>query len=358
MLHHIGAAVYKRAVDDTITYDLPSWTPLVVLANIILLLPIWLFTQYSLQNLYPTFAIIEDENPPAYEPLTIGTDNEQGATGPKLTDGQPRTITSSLRSIYRLLRANGGKRANFRGLSIYIVQGILTNILVGIFSGTLGIFFTPVATLLATLALVQFSTAWVHIAITPRSNVHFWRRLPAFKRTFNAIWKPVTLFWLASEVARWLPALLAHAISLDLPTFQDGGESPNLPEKEHLAVFFSKTAAVWITTVICSVFIVIPAHVILTRVQASLISPDEDAVIPFDASFEGRIEPAIVGGRGYATMTDAWATYSKAAWFRLVFLYVKVTLVTIALNFIAALVFVVPSVILVLKNAEIHEGSN
>lgn len=315
-------------------------------------------TQYTLQNLYPTFAIIEDENPPAYEPLSANTDGELGGNGPKLTDGRPRTVTSSLRSIFRLLRANGGLRANFRGLSIYVAQAILTNMLMGIFSSTLGTFFIPVATLLATLVLVQFSTAWVHIAITPASKQHFWRRLPGFKRTFEAVWKPVTLVWFTSEVARWLPALLAYAIGLDLPTFEDGNQAPQVPEK-HLGAFFSKSAVVFIVTVICSVFIVIPAHVILTRIQASLLSPDEDPVIPFDASFEGRIEPAIVGGRGYATMADAWVTFSKGAWSRLVLLYVKVTLVSIAINIVAALAVVVPSVILVLKHSKtINDGSH
>lgn len=316
-------------------------------------------TQYSLQNLYPTFAIIEDENPPAYEPLSINADNEQGHDGStrKPTDGRPRTVTSSLRSIFRLLRSNGGIRANFRGLSVYIVQGILTNILMGIFSSALGTYFIPIATLIATLALVQFNTAWVHIAITPGSQLHFWRRLPSFKRTFDAVWKPVTLVWFASEIARLIPALLTYAIGLELPTFEEGSQTPDLPE-EHAGVFFSKAAVVFIVTVICSVFIVIPAHVILTRIQASLLSPDEDALIPFDASFEGRIEPAIVGGRGYATMADAWTTYSKSAWYRLVFLYFKVTLVTIAVNIVAALAVVVPSVILVMKNAKITNGAH
>ena len=44
MLHQLGSAVYKRAVsDNTTNLELPSWTPLVILLNLIIFVPIWIF---------------------------------------------------------------------------------------------------------------------------------------------------------------------------------------------------------------------------------------------------------------------------------------------------------------------------
>lgn len=361
MYHQLGAAVYKRAMGEQPTnVELPTWFPLVVILDFILLAPVWVFTFYTLRTLYPTFAIIEDENPPAYEPLGATGDNETGdqdASGNpiKITSGRSQTVTSSIRSIFRLLRANGGIFANFRGLTVFIVQMALTNILMGIFSSTLGSGATPIATLLATLALVQFNTAWVHIAITPRSGLHFWNRLPPFKRTFEAVWKPVTLVWVASEVARWAPLLFAYLFGIELPEFGGDKELPELPEGQR-AAFFTKSLVVFMLSIVCSVFIVIPAHVILVRVQASLLPTDDETVIPFDGSFEGRIEPAIVGGRGYATISDAWATFSKGAWRRLIFLYVKVTAVSLLVNIVAAVAIILPSTILIIKNSKVVGG--
>lgn len=46
-------------------------------------------------------------------------------------------------------------------------------------------------------------------------------------------------------------------------------------------------------------------------------------MMPFDRSFQGRVQPAVVDGKGYATITDAWTTYSRAAWRRLLVLSAK-----------------------------------
>lgn len=300
--------------------------------------------------------MIEDENPPAYEPLALTADdeaiiarsnniNDDNITKP--TRGQPRTITSSFRAINRLLMANGGIRANFRGFFCLLAQVFLTSVLVGIFAGAFGGIFFPVATLLASLTLVQFSTAWVHIVISEPSPLHFWQRLPPFRRTFDATWQAVAIFWFARETTRFIPLAFALLLGVQMPT-SGFGEPVNMDAFD--ARFFVKSIFVALVALICSVFVTVPAYVVLVRVQASLLPVEQSTIIPFDRSFDGKVEPEVVGGKGYATVKDAWSTFSKSSWRRLLILYVKMFCLSLfAMSlFIACLV---PQIIFIAKHS-------
>lgn len=354
MLQHVGTAVLKRAIqgndgnggDDGPRYDVPAWSYIIMLVNLILFIPLIFYVNYTVSEVYPVLAMVEDENPPAYEPVALEDGEEQTGRNPtKPTPGEGKAVSSSIRAMSRLLRANGGFKALFfRGFVCLFAQRIMTLMLVGIFMGALGHMFSPIATLLASLTLVQFSTAWTHIVITKHSDSAFWRRLPPFKRTFNATWKAVVLYWAASEVADWIPYALAALVGLDMPDIElNQPTRVPAPETSELV----KALVVLIVGVLVPIFIVIPTRVILHRVQASLLPPDADTIIPFDRTFEGRVEAVVVSGIGYATITDAWATFSNAAWRRLVVLYVKVALIAVGAIFLMTAI-VIPEVLLVM----------
>ncbi|KHN98108.1 uncharacterized protein MAM_03869 [Metarhizium album ARSEF 1941] len=342
--------------DDIKGYELPSWALLVFLVDFLALIPILLLFQYTFKLVYPVFAMVEDENPPAYEPVPLdqsASSREEGVARNrfKSTHGQPRTVTSSFRAVNRLLMANGGVLANFRGFFCFLAQLFLTSILVGIFTGTLGRYFVPVATLLASLALVQYSTAWVHIIISEPSHLHFWSRLPPFRRTFEATWKAVTIFWFASEVARFLPISVALILRLKMPkaAYNEPVDMDALG-----AGFVVKSVIVTVVTIVTSVFVVIPAYVVLVRVQASLLPVEQSTIIPFDRSFDGKVEPEIVGGKGYATVSDAWTTFSKTAWRRLLILYVKMFCLSLAAMSLIVAVLVPQGVFIAKHSREMH----
>lgn len=349
----------KRTIegaDDIRGYELPSWTLLVILFDILALIPLFIIFEYTFKLIYPVFAMVEDENPPAYEPVPLSdatSGGEEGIprNGFKPTNGQPRTVTSSFRAINRLLMANGGIKANFRGFFCYLAQVFLTTILIGIFSGAFGGFFIPFATLLASLTLVQYSTAWVHIIISEPSPLHFWSRLPPFRRTFDATWKAITIFWFASEVTRFIPIIMALILGIKMP---NGGFNEPVDMDALGSGFIAKFIVVVIVTIATSVFVIIPAYVVLVRVQASLLPVEQSTIIPFDRSFEGKVEPEVVGGKGYATVTDAWTTFSKSSWRRLLILYVKMFCLSMAaLAFFVAVL--VPQVVFVAKHTkEVH----
>jgi hypothetical protein len=367
--HDVATAVYRRAfVDNPNTpgngdspdvYEIPAWSWLLVIANIILFFPALVFVDYTIRQIFPVLAIVENENPPAYEPVSL---EEDAATRNADNNGVPKpagaavphgefahTVTGSLRACHRLLRSTGGFRAIFRGFACFCAQVFLTIILMGIFSASLGSNFTPIATLLASLSLVQFSTAWVHIVISQPTQQHFWSRLPPFKRTFDATWKAVTLYWAAMEFSRFLPLIVGQLLGFRFLT----SDSNTMPDGAIAKMFVVMGLAV-----ISSIFVVIPAHIVLIRVQASLLPEDTETIVPFDRSFNGTVEPAIVGGRGYATITDAWKTFTRGAWRRLVKLYVKIYLVSIAFATFFFFVIFAQASLIVANTKKVNNGGN
>lgn len=367
----LATAVYKRAIvsnpspenPEGPVYELPSWIWLLWLLNLIVFLPLALIIEYTVRQIYPVLAIVENENPPAYEPVSLNDDSASLAEdtqngvpkphGTSVPSGSfpSHTVTSSLRGCHRILRASGGFRANFRGFFCLFAQSTMTYMLMGIFSASLGNGFSSVGTLLASLSLVQFSTAWVHIVISQPSPLHFWRRLPPFKRTFEATWKAVTLYWAAAEFTRWVPLLIGALLGLQFQNDITDDKPVEQPDG-----FIWKIITLGSVAIICSILLLIPAHIILVRVQASLLPEDTETIVPFDRSFEGTVEPAVVGGKGYVSMRNAWKTFSHSAWRRIVKLYVKIYAISLAFAAFIGLVIGGQVMLIISNTKEVHPG--
>lgn len=358
----IASELAKRAAEFTIekvkevptesTRAFYSWSWIVFLVDFIVFLPLIVLVNYTFEKILPVFAIVEDEHPPAYEPVALGDETLAGSgsmpdapvpgapvnkatsaaipTRPLSLGDNIKPVTSSFMSSWRLLRSHGGFRSIFRGFACFAFQSMIQAWI----TGMVGIFLGPlffVAPLVSSLLLVQYSTAWVHIVMTPPSSVHFWSRLPPFKKTLAATWRPVTLFWALSTVgsaACWLMVsalgLGAKEVKFEMPRDVDGW----------------KLFAIYSVFLLIRIFLIIPAYVTLVRVQASLLPDEQDTVIPFDRTFQGKVEPAIVGGTGYISLRDAWSTFSKAAWQRLLILYVKTTAIGMVFGFFVAAVMI------------------
>ncbi|KAK3688401.1 putative ubiquitin conjugating enzyme [Podospora appendiculata] len=318
--------------------ELPKWALAVMLLDVIIFFPIFIFTSYSLGSLYPVLSIVEDPNPPAYEPLAT----EENSSVPTKLTNPAKPVTSSLRAISRHLRSIAGWKSNFRGFAAAIALSTLTSFVTIFFGGVT----RTLASLLASLALVQLSTAWVHIVISTPNPRSFYRRLPALRTTFAATYLPVTIFWAATTASVILPTLVAAA--LGIKTRHQGADYTEVDRS-----LFWKTPIVILVGLAVQALAVIPARVVLVRVQASLLPVEEDAIVPFDRSFQGKLEPAVVGGKGYISMSDAWKTFSRASWIRLYKLHVKVFAVSMATTLLFA-AFVIPQFFLI----PYHKGKN
>ena len=285
---------------------------------------------YSVKSVYTTLAIVENPTPAAYEavandetdaapaavPNADGIDEEASAAGPA------KPITASLRRTYKYLRAANGWRGNYRGFFLAVLILILTSVGTAVVAAFP---FVPVvvASLVVSLALVQLQAAWVHTVIRAKpSSTPIFRNLPPFRRTFEATAVPTFLLWAANSTIALVSMPLTRALQLMRPNV--------LPEFTGALVW--KTAVVLLVAVGLVFVFVLPATVVLVRVQASLLPPDEDAVVPFDRSFNGTVEPAVVGGRTYVTVKDAFRSFSRASWKRVAILYIKLHLLTVLVN--------------------------
>jgi hypothetical protein len=334
--------------DGNMVYQLPPWGWVIVAADFIVFLPVLVFLGYTLGHVYPTLAIVEDPSPPAYEPVSleepdIGAEDSTGASAPRST--APTPITSSLRRINGLIYSLAGWKSNFRGAGVAFTLATATALLSGVLTAVP--FVGPIiGTFLTSLILVQLSTAWVHIVISPPNKLPFWHRLLPFRKVFEATCFPVLLAWAARSVAQFVPLVVAHAMGVPVMERPGGNQPvpPNIPRD-----LAWKVALVVIpVSLALNLLFVIPSTVVLVRVQASLLPPEEDAVIPFDRSYGGTVEPAVVGGKGYVTIKNALKTFKRSSWIRLYVLYIKIFVVSLVLH---ALLFavIIPQIFLFKK---------
>ncbi|KAM0431952.1 hypothetical protein ACHAPT_005207 [Fusarium lateritium] len=334
MISHVGKVLWERGHVPDVTVTSPtghssspqmSWEFLIIILNYIVFIPVILLIDYTLGKVFPLLAMIEDEKPPAYEPLPVeplhpgANPKPSGApaanvAGPGV-DGRP--VTSSLRATFRLVRSHGGFRAFFRGLPCLIAQTILSVLIMLPFMFILPYGMgTFVGGLVSSVLLVQFRVTWVHQVITPPSPLRYWSRLPPYKTTLKATWKPTLIFWAASHATFAICGLAIDNLGIS---------KTDNPIDLAVRILFAS-----LILVVGQMALLIPAWVVLFRIQASLLPPDQDTIVPFDRSFNGRVEPAVVGGQGYATLADAWSSFSKAAWRRIIMLNVKIVGVSIA----------------------------
>lgn len=334
----MGASLAKRSAEENPPQngkpDLPISSILIVLAVFVAYIPLALFISYTLGRVCTTLAIIEDPSPPAYEPVSLQEDVESNPNklDPPNVSGQPQMLTTSLRSMWRLLYSIGGYKSFYRGFACFFAI-IVSNI----FMETLfrAVPFVPsiLGSLIADLALVQLHTAWVHIVISQPSDLPFYRRLPPFKKTFEATSLPIFVLWIASVCTIFLPMLVAQGFSLKTWNPATPNHIPTYETKDIGAL-----ALVLLMAFAFFVFALIPAYAVLIRVQASLLPPGEDPIVPFDRSFGGSVDPAIVGGPGYVSWKDAWKTMSRASWIRVYKVCGKVFAVDFIMHFVLAFV--------------------
>ncbi|KAI1125648.1 ubiquitin carrier protein [Nemania abortiva] len=343
MYRDIATTLYKRGEASMDGYQMPGWAWAVVGLSFLVFVPAFFVIGYTFQYIYPALAIIEDPSPPAYDQISLADDGMP--KDPRAPTDAPKTpaITSSLRSTHRAIYAIAGWRSMLRGYGSYFFFNTAMGLVVGILAavGVPSLIAAP----LAAVAVAQPYAAWTHIIISAPSSKYFWQRLPPFKRAVRATALPILLYVLAAELSTILPAGLAALLNMNSWNPKQPNTMPQYNKDDAW-----KGIVVILATLAAQVFLVIPTQVILTRVQASFLPEEDDTIVPFDRSFGGKVVPAIVGGKGYVGVADAWKSFSRASWIRLVKLYVKIFAITVALCF-AWIVVLIPEFILIASHS-------
>lgn len=276
---------------------------------------------YTLYRVIPTLAMIESESPPDYiniEPL-LADDADDPNKDPEDTsaDGASPFITSSFRKTFRVLQFKGTYRAGlFRGFTIYYAHGVATHVIPGIFKALPVLRLLPfeVTVVITSVICAQLSLGWTLIVISKPSRCPWYRRIPSFEM-WKKIAGPTAFYAVAEQASIMLPVYLALG-SIESSPNSSGGY--NLPERIEKSLIF-KGVGISALGLVLAIAVIIPARVILTRMQASLISQSEETIVPFDRSFGGK-----VSDNGMIGILDAWKTFDWAARRRLMKVYLKV----------------------------------
>lgn len=332
-----SATVFAASGGEKKTYQLPGWGIFTLTITGLFYFGIMFMIEYTFGRLIPTLLMIESpQEGIAFEPIpTEDEDPTNKNLAPELQALKIRPITDSFCTSIKHLQAIGGFRARFRGVSVFFVNAIAIQWITGILSvlPIINLLGRGFSSILGAVVCAQLSLAWTHIVISTPSSKPWYRRMPTLK-----MWKqvagPTAILALAEQVAVMVPVYIAIASGVTRTPEELQGMTPH--QKSMMLLGGSGFA---IMGLILGFVLVIPANVVLTRVQASLLADSEETIVPFDRSFSGKVVPEIVGGSGAIGMLDAWKSFDWAARVRLVKAYVKVFAMQMGVSILFTILF-------------------
>lgn len=179
------------------------------------------------------------------------------------------------------------------------------------------------------LIFCSWLAAWVHIVMTQHTLRIWYRRLPPFMSTLRSTWRPLVILPLVEILVRGITViLLKHSMGLygEFDTEQGTFTSRNM-----------LLTLIWLLAQAIQLLVVLPLQVMIVRVQASLLSEDEEPIIPFDRSFgaggPNGLRPGLLAEpRGPLGVNQAWQSLTWAEMRRLSETFAKMLAVQAVVN--------------------------
>ncbi|KAL3464576.1 hypothetical protein BJX64DRAFT_275777 [Aspergillus heterothallicus] len=268
--------------------------------------------EYTYGLLVPALAAVEDSNPEFYVRVEADPANklpgDPAGQEMEVETAPLRPITSKLRTTVRHLRARAGRLSRFRGLSMFITCGFAESFLTGLIpissESVLGKFIVKMIT---AVLLANLQVAWVHIVISEPSPKRFYKRIPSFRNMRKIV--PAAAFEHLLTYGAYYVTLFVikqvHGLK-ELNLINNGDNTPDV---------YRAAANIYAIAGFVSWLASIPARVIFIRVAASMLPEEDEAIVPFDRSFGGKVLPDIVGG-GVLSIKDAWKSFDRDGWKR------------------------------------------
>ncbi|EEQ87350.1 uncharacterized protein BDCG_02470 [Blastomyces dermatitidis ER-3] len=334
--HHL----VRRGMDATSGYLSPTsnddneerrklsvWAILVFSVTAIVFGLISFAIQYTYGTVVATLAVVEDPHPDIYERIRDSPDDSSKTTnavrpGPDVALERLFPVTSTLRSAILHLRARAGPWSRFRGLGIYMCLVISRSILSQFFTFGRGNDLShplhSFGRIAAEVVSAPLALAWVHIVISEPSAKRFWRRIPGYS-SWVKIAPAVALQSVASQLTFILPAHLAMRSRVWSVNEGNPLSDPEFDLRAEVAIAIGS----FLLAICLTLLIELPATVTMIRVAASILPDQEETIVPFDRTFGGKVQPAILGGSGKIGLLDAWKTFTWPSRVRLLKVLVK-----------------------------------
>ncbi|MCJ1381400.1 hypothetical protein MMC17_004510 [Xylographa soralifera] len=312
-------------------FKVPTWGFVLVGLTTALYFAISLAIRYTYGELIGTLAMIEDPSTTMIirtsetdAPLPSAVESEKGPLlEQEILLVKSKPITAKFRTTIAHLRAHGGFLSRFRGAHVlaayYLAYHLMCSFLFRLVPHTLG--YRAIITVAASTILCRLNATWTHIVISEASEKRFFQRVPA-RASFRKLAGPTFLNAVAKQVVFVGLVEMFNTFGLQ-PYADDLSKLGELNDAERLNVWFHSFIVI-ITAVLACVFVVIPTHVALKRVQASLLPEEDESIVPFDRTFNGKVVPEILGGSGRVGMAEAWKSFDWNGRVRLFKVYAKV----------------------------------
>jgi len=273
--------------------------------------------------------------------ITISTPEEPASkdekeglleTAPTMTLVHQKPLTSSIRATIKHLVAQGGRLARFRGFRYHALWAVAFTIVGNVVESVLPAFVPfrmVIVSALAGALTANLHATWTHKVVSMPSTASFWQRVPS-RTNWKVLAFPAAVYASMPYVSVYIAKGAAQLLRLDRIDPEDVREY-NGAEWTSLIVRFIAVVVIGIS---CTLFLCLPAIVTMVRVEASILPEDEDTIVPFDRSFDGKVVPKVVGGTGSISFLDAWRSFNWEARRRLLKLYVKIFFIMTGLIFV------------------------
>ncbi|EPS35445.1 hypothetical protein H072_11127 [Dactylellina haptotyla CBS 200.50] len=262
----------------------------------------------------------EDGAPPHYRDDVHPEEHHTGGPGvPKIAPGlylggspdiNGKYITSSFRTTLKYLRQEAGFWSAWRGFSVNIVYSVAASCVNGIFRSMFPFPFGKyIAGVLVMLVVSPLGLVHTHVVIAPPTKETWFGRLSRlpFKSIVHTL-PAALLVAIFGQATYAFPDIMVKAF-VPSRAFDDPPPEDDNPYQSMLTPL--QCLAIYSVFLASHVFLFIPSMIIMYRVQASVYSSTEEAIIPFE-----RLGPQ--------SIIKAWKSYTWEGKKRLIRLYLKV----------------------------------
>jgi hypothetical protein len=249
------------------------------------------------------------------------------AEAPRRRSNVPNTsgvVTSGIGKTLTYLQAEAGAFAMFRGLGYYIIynftEGFLNGLFVQLFRPLLWVFadlFIPVFT---ALLLWAFNNAWLHKVISNPSQKNWFARVSE-QSCPRSVLLAIGLWGFCRSISVFVTQTLASIFVLSKFTLVD--DKIHFADDASPKVTALQALGIYGLNLLLLLLLVVPASIVLVRVQASLLPETDEVIVPFDKTFGGKVVSESMGGNNKLGMLDAWHSFAWPARIRLLKIYVK-----------------------------------
>ncbi|KAL1620606.1 hypothetical protein SLS54_005962 [Diplodia seriata] len=343
---HYAKAIGKREASGGSDDDVETGVLLTVGLTVLVLVVFSGLVQYTLRHVVTTLALVE--TPATAIQLSAAHPDEEsnvklsdkeaeaeaflGGSLPKFTVANTKPVTSKIRTTIKHITSQAGWTARWRGMGYGIIYSLsfstLAQFLATVTPNLPGL--NIVGVLLATVIAAPVHMVWTHATIALPGTSWRARWTPAKGLAcYKNLAVPALVYEGVQILVTYMTVCMATLLSLDV-----SGSADATPQQKAWSVVRLIGGVLLLAA--AGIFVILPAHTQLVRVEASMLSDDEETIVPFDRTFGGKVVPKVLGGSGAIGFMDAWRSFNREARIRVVKLYLKIFAISVALFLLSA----------------------